>query len=117
MNQLIRDFRILALPAIELKTKCSLVHFPLSQETEEDILYLRSCLRKNFGKVRTLGISAPQVGILKRIFIMPSNWEIIRSSHRLVPPSMLRKFDVFINPMVLEVSSETYLVHPTVYLG
>lgn len=70
----------------------------------EDIYYLKACLRKNFGEVRTLGLAAPQVGILKRFFVMPSNWELIRSHHRMVPPSMLRKFDVFINPMVLEAS-------------
>jgi len=104
---LLHDYRILVVPAVELATRCALVHFPLSQQTEEDIYYLKACLRKNFGTVRTLGLSAPQVGILKRIFIVPSNWQTIRSYHRLVPSSMLRKFDVYINPIVLESSTET----------
>jgi peptide deformylase len=72
---------------------------------------MKTCLKKNFGTVRTLGLSAPQVGILKRIFIMPANWEAIRHSERL-SKSILRKFDVFINPIVLDESDVSCMVKP-----
>lgn len=117
MNQALRNYRILTVPAAELKTRCSLVHFPLSQETEDDIRYTKACLRKSFGTVRTMGLAAPQVGILKRFFIMPANWKFILQHYRQPSASVLRKFDVFINPIVLQFSEDTAEVTSSSYSG
>lgn len=65
--------QLITFPNQLLKQICKPVIFPLNDETQENILQLKSTFRESFitKKIRTLGLAAPQIGVLQRFFIMP----------------------------------------------
>jgi len=48
-------------------------------------------------KVKTLGLAAPQIGILQRFFIMPKNINFGGINIQVLK-SVVRNFKVYINP-------------------
>lgn len=54
----------------------------------------------------SLGLSAPQIGVNKRFFIMPTNFGYASISNFKLLKNIVRKFDVFINPTILSSSEK-----------
>jgi len=60
-------------------------------------------------KVRTLGLAAPQIGVLQRFFIMPKSLNLNGMSLQVLR-SAVRSFKVFINPKILNYSENKVII-------
>jgi len=89
------DITLLQIGAPELHQRSEIVKTPLLPEE----ISLISKLRELLGPKKLIGISAPQIGILKRIFVTQ-----VRE-----PGSQgeIQKFRVFINPEITSYSADT----------
>ena len=70
ITSLKRAYDVLTVPNPLLNQLAHRVTFPLDQDTTNDVYFLKTCLKKNYNKHKAVGLAAPQVGILKRIFII-----------------------------------------------
>lgn len=59
--------------------------------------------------VKTLGLAAPQIGVLQRFFLMPSSLNIQHIPlHQL--KSAVRNFNVYINPKIISYSKTEVMI-------
>lgn len=71
-------------------------------------MYLKTCFRKNIGQQVALALSAPQVGINQKFFILPKSYNYLNHvSSPATMRSMLRGFIVVINPAVHVIEKNT----------
>lgn len=89
-----------------LKNVSTPITFPLSEEVLKNIEHLKIAFKASLAREITLGLSAPQVGINKRFFIIPRNFNYTRYNSPRVSQAMVRNFEVFINPKILDKSDE-----------
>lgn len=55
-------------------------------------------------QVYSLGLSAPQIGLNKRIFLMPKNFSYGSITNFKLLKKMVKDFDIFINPSIVKES-------------
>jgi peptide deformylase len=68
----------------------------------DNIMYLKLCMRRSLECTVTLALSAPQVGILQRFFVVPQNFGYTKFERSpAVMRSMMRNVSVIINPTIL----------------
>lgn len=101
-----RALNIFTRPAHILSAVCPPVTFPLSNADKEAISHLKMCFKKNLGQRIILGLAAPQAGLLNRFFIVPRNLSYAKYDSPRIAQSMVRNFEVFINPNILEREGE-----------
>ncbi len=57
-------------------------------------------------RVYCLGLAAPQIGVNKRFFVMPKNFNYGSSSNFSAMKFLVRNFNVYINPTILSYSPQ-----------
>lgn len=88
MKQTVRTLHIYDHTSRYLKETSTSVMFPLNQTTLNNIEHLKSCFKHSLKERTTLGIAAPQAGILQRFFIMPSKFNYMFLPKSLVSRSI-----------------------------
>ena len=88
------------------KTICQPLTFPLKSADLEEIEALKLAFKDAFTehRVYTLGLAAPQIGVNKRFFVMPKNFNYGSCTNFSAMKFLVRNFNVYINPTILQAS-------------
>lgn len=94
--------QLITFPNQILKQVCKPITFPLTDQTQQNILQLKTTFRESFltKNIKTLGLAAPQIGVLQRFFIIPRSINYAGVSIQVLK-SFVRNFTIYINPKVL----------------
>ena len=103
MRQL-ANYDILKVPNHLLTRQSKSLTFPLSNEDLNDIYHLKIAFRKSLKSIITLGLSAPQIGINSRFFLIPHHLNYTHNSPNIMS-LLVKKFDIFINPSIKSPSA------------